>query len=76
MMLATFSWNLFSLKVAAPAIRHTAGQVLVNISELNHLVVLPVACIIRLDYKARESHLSEETSVTDTNPSSSRDLFR
>jgi hypothetical protein len=43
---------------------------------LGRLVVLPVACVIRLDYKARENLLSEETSVTDTNPNSSRDLFR
>ncbi len=43
---------------------------------LGHLVVLPVACVILLDYKGRENFLSEETSVTDTNPNSSRDLFR
>jgi len=43
---------------------------------LGRLVVLPVACVIRVDYKAQENLLSEETSVTDTNPNSSRDLFR
>jgi hypothetical protein len=48
----------------------------VELVQLGHLVVLTVVRVSLFDYKTQENLLSEETSVTDTNPSSSRELFR